>query len=140
DLPGRTPTLVDPSLLFAPTDLGFAGMGQVLSFDPRALLSRYYDVYISESNDDLQKDALTEDEIKTFYFKVNLDMDLTDTVRLRGNAGVQYIRTDQHTTGVVFDQGELTVGSRGASYGDILPSLNLVADFGNGWTLRFGAA
>src|SRR5690606_15773186 len=50
DLPGRTPTLVDPSLLFAPTDLGFAGMGQVLSFDPRALLSRYYDVYISESN------------------------------------------------------------------------------------------
>ena len=140
DLPDRLPALVDPSLLFAPTDLSFAGMGRVLSFDPRALLSRYYDVYLSESNDDLQKDAITEEKLKTFYFKANLDMDLTDSVRLRGNAGVQYIRTDQRSTGVVFDQGALAVGSSGAAYGDILPSLNLVADFGNGWNLRFGAS
>jgi len=140
DLPDREPTLVDPALLFSPTDLNFAGMGRVMSFDPRDMLARYYDVYLSESNDDLQKDAVTEEKIKTFYFKANLDMDLTDTVRLRGNAGVQYIKTDQRSTGVVFDQGELTVGSAGASYGDILPSLNLVADFGNGWNVRFGAA
>ena len=38
------------------------------------------------------------------------------------------------------DVQELVAGSAGASYGDILPSLNLVADFGNGWNLRFGAA
>src|SRR5690606_17843909 len=46
DLPGRTPTLVDPSLLQSPTSLGFAGMGDVLTYDPRSLLSRYYDVYL----------------------------------------------------------------------------------------------
>ncbi|PPJ43533.1 MULTISPECIES: TonB-dependent receptor [unclassified Pseudoxanthomonas] len=144
DLPGRTPTLIDPSLLSSPTDLGFAGMGRVITYDPRALLSRYYDVYISESNDDLQKDAITDEDVKTFYFKANLDMDLTDTVRLRGNAGVQYIRTEQTSEGVVIQQNEdgqaLVAGTAGASYGDILPSLNLVADFGNGWNLRFGAA
>ena len=141
DLPGRVPTLIDPSLLSTPTSLGFAGMGDVISFDPRELLGRYYNVYLSESNDDLQKDQSIEEEIRTFYAKANLDMDLTDSVRLRGNVGVQYIRTEQASSGVVIDaSGPVVVDSMGASYGDILPSLNLVADFGNGWNVRFGAA
>lgn len=141
DLPGRTPTLVDPSLLFAPTSLGFAGMGNVLSYDARELLSRYYDVYLSESNDDLQKDQSIEEEIRTFYAKANLDFDLTDTVRVRGNVGVQYVHTDQASDGVVIlADGPVAVTGVGASYGDILPSLNLVFDFGNGWNVRFGAA
>ncbi|KAF1688697.1 TonB-dependent receptor [Pseudoxanthomonas taiwanensis] len=140
DLPGRTPTLVDGSLLLGPTSLRFAGMGDVLSFDPRRLLSTYYDVYLSESNDDLQKDARVVEELRTFYFKANLDIDVSDNVRLRGNAGVQYVRTDQTSAGVVISGSELAPGTQGASYGDILPSLNLVADFGNGWNLRFGAA
>lgn len=136
----REPTLVDPSLLNDPTSLGFAGMGNVLTFDPRVLLGRYYDVVLSEDNSDLQKDAITEEKIKTFYFKANLDMDITDTVRLRGNAGVQYIRTEQTSEGVYFDPTGMHIGKAGASYGDILPSLNLVFDFGNGWNVRFGAA
>ncbi|WP_334178245.1 TonB-dependent receptor [Pseudoxanthomonas sp.] len=136
----RSPTLVDPSLLLTPTDLGFAGMGRVLTFNPRALLSRYYDVALNEDNNDLQKDAITEEQIKTFYFKANLDMDITDAVRLRGNAGVQYIRTEQTSQGVYFDPTGMHIGSAGASYGDILPSLNLVLDFGNGWNVRFGMA
>lgn len=141
DLPGRTPTLVDPSLLRSPTSLSFAGMGNVLTFDPRALLDRYYDVHLSESNDDLQKDSAIEEEVRTFYAKANLDMDLTDTVRLRGNVGVQYISTKQRSDGVsITPDGPAVVSGVGASYGDILPSLNLVADFGNGWNVRFGAA
>jgi len=137
----RAPTLVDPSLLFAPTDLGFAGMGNVLAYDARALLSRYYDVYLSESNDDLQKDQRIEEEVRTFYAKANLDLDLTDTVRMRGNVGVQYVHTDQSADGVVIQaDGPVAVTGIGASYGDILPSLNLVFDFGNGWNVRFGAA
>ncbi|HZV38082.1 MAG TPA: TonB-dependent receptor [Pseudoxanthomonas sp.] len=144
DLPDREPTLVDPSLLQTPTNLGFAGMGNVLTFNPRELLSRYYNVHLSESNDDLQKDATTEEKIKTFYFKANIDIDVTDSVRLRGNAGVQYVRTEQTSTGVVIerhgDDDVIVAGTHGASYGDILPSLNLVFDFGNGWNVRFGAA
>ena len=79
--------------------------------------------------------------MNTFFFRANLDMDLTDTVRLRGNAGVQYIRTDQQSTGFNAADNAI-VGSQtlGTSYGDILPSLNLVADFGDGWMVRFGAA
>ncbi|HEY5972718.1 MAG TPA: TonB-dependent receptor, partial [Pseudoxanthomonas sp.] len=141
DLPnGRTPQLVDPSLLNSPTSLGFVGMGNALTFDPRELLNRYYDVYVSESNDDLRTDFVVEEDVKTFYFRANLDMDL-GSVRLRGNAGVQYIRTDQQSIGFNAANEEV-VGSQtlGTSYGDILPSLNLVADFGDGWMVRFGAA
>ncbi|HBK45140.1 MAG TPA: TonB-dependent receptor [Xanthomonadaceae bacterium] len=141
DLPGRTPTLVDPALLYAPTSLGFAGIGDVLSFNPRALLSRYYDVALSESNDDLRKDYVVDEDVNTYYLRANIDMDLTERIRLRGNAGLQYITTDQSSTGFNANGGAV-VGSQtlGARYHDALPSLNLVFDFGDGWMARFGAA
>ncbi len=140
-LNGRTPVLVDPSLLSDPTSLDFLGMGNVMTFDPRALLDRYYDVHISESNDDVLKDYIVEEDVKTFFFKANLDMDVTDTLRLRGNAGFQYIRTEQSSTGFNANNG-VVAGSQkiAASYGDILPSLNLIADFGGGFMVRFGWA
>ena len=138
---GRMPTLVDPSLLSSPTSLDFLGMGDVLTYDPRGLLGRYYDVNLSESNDDVLKDYIVEEDVKTFYFRANLDLDVSDRIRLRGNAGFQYIRTEQSSTGFNANNG-IVAGSQKieASYGDILPSLNLVADFGDGWMLRFGWA
>lgn len=138
---GRTPTLVDPSLLSPPTSLGFLGMGDVLTYDPRALLGQYYDVSLSESNDDVLKDYIVEEDVKTFYAKANLDIDVSDRVRLRGNVGFQYIRSEQSSTGFNATNG-IVAGSQkiSASYGDILPSLNLVADFGDGWMVRFGWA
>lgn len=134
---GRTPALVDPSLLSSPTSLGFLGLGDVLTYDPSALLSRYYDVALSESNDDVLKDYSVDEKVKTFYVRANLDMDLTDRIRLRGNAGVQYIRTEQSSTGYNATSG-IVAGSQtlGTHYGDILPSMNLTLDFGSGWLTR----
>jgi len=138
---GRTPVLVDTGLLSSPTSLDFLGMGDVLTFDPRALLDRYYDVNLSESNDDVLKDYIVEENVKTFYAKANLDIDVSERVRLRGNVGVQYIDTDQSSTGFNANNGTVAGSQKiGASYGDILPSLNLVADFGGGWMVRFGWA
>ncbi|MFT3762543.1 MAG: TonB-dependent receptor [Pseudoxanthomonas sp.] len=135
------PTLVDSSLLSSPTSLGFLGMGQVLTFDPRALLSRYYSVDLSEDNNDVLKDYTVDEKVKTFYARANLDMDLGETVRLRGNVGVQYIRTEQSSTGFNATDG-IIAGSQtlGASYGDILPSMNLTFDFGGGWLTRLAWA
>ncbi|WDS35252.1 TonB-dependent receptor [Pseudoxanthomonas sp.] len=142
-LPGedRTPTLVDPSLLYSPTSLGFVGMGDILSFNPRALLNQYYDVTLSESNDDLRKDFIVEEKVNTFYVRANIDMDLTDTIRVRGNAGMQYITSDQSSTG--FNAANNSVlGSQtlGKQYSDFLPSVNLIFDFGEGWLIRAAAA
>lgn len=135
------PTAVDPSMLMSPTSLGFVGMGRILSFNPRALLDQYYDVAISESNDDLRKDYVVDEDVNTYYVRANIDMDLGTRVRLRGNAGMQYISTDQSSTGFNANGGAIT-GSQtlGARYNDALPSLNLVFDFGDGWMARFGAA
>lgn len=137
---GRTPVLVDPSLLADPTTLDFVGMGGLLTYDPRELLGNYYDVYISESNDDLRKDYIVEEDVDTYYAKANIDMDIGTRVRLRGDIGVQYIRTDQSSTGFNANNNSV-VGSQtlGAKYNDVLPSLNLVADFGHGWIARLGA-
>jgi iron complex outermembrane receptor protein len=134
-------TLVDPSLLMSPTSLGFVGMGNILTFNPRNLLDQYYDVAISESNDDLRKDYVVDEDVNTYYVRANIDMDLTDRIRVRGNAGMQYISTDQSSTGFNANGGAIT-GSQtlGARYNDALPSLNLVFDFGDGWNVRFGAA
>ncbi|MFT4198913.1 MAG: TonB-dependent receptor [Pseudoxanthomonas sp.] len=131
------PTLVDSSLLSSPTSLAFLGMGSVLTYDPRELLSRYYSVDLSESNDDVLKDYTVDERVKTFYARANLDMDLSERVRLRGNVGVQYVRSEQSSTGYNATSG-IIAGSQtlGTSYGDVLPSMNLTLDFGNGWLTR----
>ena len=142
DLPdGRTPTAVGSQYLRNPTSLNFLGMGNVLTYDPRAVLGQYYNVHISEDNNDLLKDYTVDEDITTFYAKANLDMDVTERIRLRGNVGVQYVRSDQSSTAFNASNNAI-IGSQklGSKYGDILPSLNLVADFGEGWMVRLGAA
>ena len=138
---GRTPRLINPAALDSPTSLGFAGIGGILTFDARQLInSGNYDIYVSESNDDLRKDYTVDEDVDTYYARLNIDIAATDRIQLRGNLGVQYIRTDQSSTGFNANGGAI-VGAQtlGRTYTDTLPSLNLVADFGEGWMVRFGA-
>lgn len=138
---GRTPVQVGSQYLRNPTSLDFVGMGNVLTYDPRAVLGQYYDVNLSEDNNDVLKDYVVDEDVTTFYAKANLDLDVTGRIRLRGNVGVQYIRTDQSSTAFNARNGVIAGSqSLGAKYGDILPSLNLAADFGDGWMVRLGAA
>lgn len=140
-LNGRAPAQVDSSFLRSPTSLGFMGVGNLLTYNPRAVLGRYYDVHVSEDNNDLLKDYIVEEEVMTWYAKANIDIDVSDTMRLRGNVGVQYIHTDQESTGFNANGGQID-GSQtiGTSYGDILPSLNLALELSDGWKVRLGAA
>lgn len=142
DLPNAgAPVLANSSWLRSPTSLGFAGLGNVLTFNARRVInSGAYDIQVSESNDDLRKDYVVDEDVDTYYARLNLDIAAIDQFKLRGNLGVQYIRTDQSSTGFNANGGAV-VGAQtlGASYTDTLPSLNLVADFGNGWMIRFGA-
>ena len=87
----------------------------------------------------MRKDYIVEERRKTFYAKANLDIDATERMQLRGNLGVQYIDTDQSSTGFNANGGTVAGSQKiGASYGDILPSLTWSADFGDGWMVRFG--
>ncbi len=136
----RAPVNLNSGALRSPTSLGFAGIGDVISFNPRSVInSGLYDIYVSESNDDLRKDYTVDEDVDTYYARLNIDIAATDRIKLRGNVGVQYIRTDQSSTGFNASGGAIAGSTTlGATYTDTLPSLNLVADFGDGWMARFG--
>ncbi|HVR81213.1 MAG TPA: TonB-dependent receptor [Luteimonas sp.] len=138
---GRTPIALDPGLLMSPTDLGFSGIPGVLAYDVNDVLGRYYDITQQMSNNDFQKDFTVAEKVRTLYTKLDIDTDLGSRVRLRGNVGVQLVHTDQSSVGFnVSNTSNLGNIQAGTSYNDVLPSLNLVADFGSGWFVRFGAA
>jgi iron complex outermembrane receptor protein len=143
---GRAPVRMD-TVPHGYASMDFIGLGDVINFNAHDLLGRYYDLRYEASENDLMKNYGVEEDIKTFYAKANIDMDLTDEVRLRGNVGVQYIRSEQSSTGptvardAVSNEWVIAGGQTiGTSYGDILPSMNLSTDFGDGLLLRFAAA
>jgi len=108
-----------------------------------AALDQYYDLTLEMSRDDLRKDFTVTEKVSTGYAKLDIDTDLTDGIALRGNVGVQMIHTDQSSSAFNLDADSgAVVGNldHGTTYNDFLPSLNLVADFGDGYMIRFGAA
>ncbi|UVO51280.1 TonB-dependent receptor [Sphingomonas sp. SUN019] len=132
---GRQQTLVDPSDLVSSSDLGFVGFGKVLSVDLRSALDKYYTVSpIRDANFFDKNWAITEDVV-TWYGKLNIDWG-----RLKGNAGVQIINQTQRSSGVIINGANPINRTDGASYTDILPSLNLIYDFGGGFRLRLAAS
>ena len=142
---GRAPVRLD-TVPHGSASMDFIGLGRVPNFNPLDLLTSHYDLRSDPSENDLMKNYGVEEDIKTLYAKANLDLDLTDTVRLRGNVGVQYVRSEQSSTGPTVARDPVTNGwiiagnqTIGTSYGDILPSMNLAADFGNGTILRLAA-
>ncbi len=145
DLKSGTPTSLD-KLPHGMADMDYVGLGNMVSFNSQELLNSHLVQRFMPSENDLMKNYEVEENIKTFYSKANIDLDLTDTIRVRGNVGVQYVRTEQNSTGPTVKKdsaGVWTIAGGqnvGTSYNDILPSMNLATDFGNGWMFRIGAA
>lgn len=138
---GRQQVLVDSSFLLTPTNLGFAGFGNVLTFNPADLLDRYYDIAPIRDANFYDKNWSILEDVITWHAKANIDWG-----RLKGNVGVQVVNQDQSSVGVVInglEPGQPIVPQRirdGASYTDVLPSLNLIYDLGGGHRLRFAAS
>lgn len=140
-LNGRQPIGVDPGLVLSPTHLGFAGIPGVLAYDVDAALARYYSITQQMDGNDFQKDFTVTEKVRTIYSKLDIDSQLGSSIGLLGNIGVQLVHTDQSSLGFnVSNTSNLGNIEAGSTYNDALPSLNLVADFGEGWFARFGAA
>lgn len=71
------------------------------------------------------------------YVQVNFDTDILDGRRLRGNAGVRYVKTDLDATGYTSLTSQITVNNK---YNDWLPSLNLALDVMPNLVARFAYA
>ncbi|MBA3862965.1 MAG: TonB-dependent receptor [Erythrobacter sp.] len=136
---GRLQTLVDPADLVDPTSLDFAGFGNVLSVDLRTALPKYYDKIDFINDSTFDKAWKIDEEVLTLRTKATFN-----SGNFRGNIGVQAIHQRQESSGSVINA---TLTPRVVSpvsvtkgYWDVLPSLNMIYDLGDGHRLRFAAA
>ncbi|WP_231462884.1 TonB-dependent receptor [Sphingomonas sp. URHD0057] len=139
----RQQVLVDPQFLNDPTSLGFAGDLSILGIDVDKLVGsgNYYDVVQLEDANHFDKAWDIKEGITTFKAKANID-----SGELHGNVGVQVVRQKQTSSGLrIFAPSDgsaiqLQDVSAGASYTDILPSLNLYYDLNRQNRVRFALA
>lgn len=119
----------------------------ILVFDPVANLSGVYDLVAKNHPDIYNKDWSVQERLSTFYVKGDIDTEIFG-LPVRGNVGLQYIHTDQRSTGFAVNLGsgsddsnrEVEEISRGVTYGDVLPSMNLTFDLGSQNLVRVGVA
>ncbi|MFC5400345.1 TonB-dependent receptor [Undibacterium jejuense] len=135
-------TVISPDLLYSPVDLGFSGTGMIPSFNVPGIMAKYFKPFAPNPADPSNVAAqwgVTE-KVTTTFVKANLDHQLSSSVTLRGNFGVQVQNTDQSSTGVVGFNGAVTPITIGKTYTDVLPQLNLVFELPNDQVVRFAAA
>ncbi|GGE76730.1 TonB-dependent receptor [Massilia psychrophila] len=128
-----------------------AGAGSVLvgnskfgsvSFDPAAAFPASYNLIQNINGDILLKGWNVTEKVSTAFVKGDLDTKVAG-FDLRGNIGVQMVRTDQQSTAPSVDdtrQDIVSLHTMGKSYTDFLPSANLVFDIGSDQMVRFGVA
>jgi len=122
---GASQLRVPDQFLLNPTNLGYIGLGPVISYDPIALLEGGFYRRVDNPDATVDRKAFSVAEnLLAGYLMANIDHDLGAS-RVTGNIGVQAVHTKQESTGPVVQSGVLTRDTRGAKYWDVLPSLNL---------------
>ena len=138
---GRLQSLIDPQFLTGPTSLGFSGNMDILGVKVTDLVNNggYYDVVQLEDSNHFDKAWDIKEDILTFKAKANID-----SGDLHGNVGVQVVRQKQESSGLRINTAvspiELINVDEGATYTDVLPSLNLYYDLDRHNRLRFALA
>lgn len=143
-LPGGTPATLSSDLLQAPANLAFVGIGNLLSYDLQGALNKFTTYQANVDDATFGRRWAVHEKITTGFAKLGIDTDL-GKVPVRGNLGLQMVHADQLSDG--YDVGRTASGApvaqavtKGTSYTDFLPSLNLVADLSGDRYLRFGLA
>ena len=144
-VPGGGDLVVPAEYLLEPTDLGYLGISQVLSYDALALANSDLLNRIRNPNADVTAGnwEVTE-KVTTAYVKANIDHNLFG-LPLTGNVGMQMVYTDQSSDGFSARQigpgvAETVAVSGGAEYLEILPSSNFILEVGDDMFARFAVA
>ncbi len=146
---GFTP--IPTELLFSnPANLGFIGIPGHLSLRPLELIEQGFlipvDTALSSFN--IPQDWKVREDIALGFVKADIDTQWGDTL-VSGNIGVQAIYTDQSSGGFRaaapppgspgVDNPNFVQSRDGDKYWRLLPSLNLIFDFGDDFKARLGA-
>ncbi len=135
----RAPIPVPSALLQAPTSLSFAGIPGVVAYDVMAALNSVYNLKEQAADQIINRNYDVNEKVATAFVQLGIDTKLGG-IPVRGNAGLQYINTKQDSTGWSKPSGVFSEVTRGTSYTDVLPSLNLSFEFGNNLYMRTGIA
>lgn len=144
-VPGSATLPVPSEFLLAPTDLGYLGISQVLSYDPLALVeSGFYNLVRNPNADVIAGNWEVTEKVSTAYIRANIEHFFLDRP-LSGNVGIQFVHTDQASSGFSARQAgqgvsETIAVSGGADYLEILPSANLILELGDDLFTRFGVS
>jgi iron complex outermembrane receptor protein len=127
-----------------PVMINFGGISQgVVTWDVPSIMGLYAQVpkdpWLAQTNK-----FQVHEKIQTGFLRFVIDSKL-GSVPVRGNLGLQYVRSEQNSDGFAWNDGAGTPAggavipvSGGTSYSDVLPSLNLVFDLREDLLLRFG--
>jgi len=123
------------------TDLSFLGLGNMISYDPLALIrSNIYDRFPNPNADVAIKGWTVEEDTNIAYIQFGLDTEI-GSLPLIGNFGLQYMDVDQSSSAVAASGTDGRVSaSGGADWSEVLPSVNLSLEVADNTYLRFAAA
>jgi len=131
-----------PTGFIGDSSYDFGGVPSILSLDALGMVrGGVYFLNPKDHPDISNKNWQIDEEVATFFVQANIDADL-GPVPVRGNIGVQAVNVDQSSVGVATFEG-VALGepsTRGASYTDYLPSLNLTFQLPWDQNVRLGAA
>ena len=137
---GATEVAIPSDLLLRSTDLGYLGLGPIVSYDPREVIASGVLVLDRNTSNDIPAKAYRiAEDLMTMYAQLDIRQDLGAGV-LTGNVGVQAINTAQKSSGISFANGTQVPVTLGADYWDVLPSANLSMRLDSDWVIRLGAS
>jgi iron complex outermembrane recepter protein len=137
---------IAPEFLLEPTNLGYAGANAALAWDVPGVLAQYYQPVIygtpTTPNFDylIGKNWLVEEKIATAFLKGNLDHEVSAELTIKGNIGVQFVRTDQSSDATRRENGVVVPFTDGVKYTDVLPAVNVAFLLPERQAFRFGVA
>ncbi|WP_295243445.1 TonB-dependent receptor [uncultured Brevundimonas sp.] len=144
-VPGGGDLTVPSAFLLDPTDLGYLGISQVLSYDALGLVNSGALNRIRNPNADvIAGNWEVTEKVSTAYVRANIDHNLYG-LPLTGNVGMQFVYTDQSSTGFSARQvaqgvSETLAVSGGAEYLEILPSANFILQTGDDMFARLAVS
>ena len=137
---GETPIAAD--LQYGPVSLGFAGLGNIASWNVPGAVGRYMDFAPSSTAAAylVAKSWDVSEETTTTFLKGNIDADWGG-INVRGNVGVQVQNTKQSSEAVrLVNGGNPALVNIGKSDTDVLPSVNLAFGLAGDQTVRVALA
>ena len=141
-VPGGGDLAVSSEFLLDPTDLGYLGISEVLSYDALGLVnSGALDLIRNPNADVAAGNWDVSEKVSTAYIRANIDHTLFG-LPLTGNVGMQFVYTDQQGRG--FEAQQISAGVAaveevigGKEYLEILPSSNFILEVGEDMFARF---